>query len=127
MFLEDPVIERDRKRRQTDRARIPGQFQFARRAGQGRRIGSGFAKREFGKIDASKGSAWRKGLRTERAGRSGECDRKARLQQRTAVDRLFLKFFLWILFVSHIRSRVWQNSAVRRATPSRHAPANCTS
>src|ERR1700733_11608537 len=87
LLLEKAMIDPGRNGRETHRARIPRQLQFAWRAGQSRYVGSGFAERELGKVDPRHDGAWRKGLRTERAGRSGECGRKPRLQQRAAVDR----------------------------------------
>src|ERR1700679_879468 len=77
-LLEKTMIDPGGYGRETHRARIPRELQFAWRAGQSRCVGSGFAERELGKVDTLKGSAWRKGLRTERSGRSGECGRKPR-------------------------------------------------
>ena len=51
VLLEESVVDRDRQRREADRAGIPRQFQFARRARQGRRVGRCLADRELREVD----------------------------------------------------------------------------
>ena len=51
VLLENAVIDRNRQRREADRAGVPGQFQFPRRACERRRIGSGPADRKFREVD----------------------------------------------------------------------------
>ena len=87
VLLEEAVIDRDRQRREADRAGIPRQFQFARRARQRRRVGRGLADREFREVDGGRCGAERKRLRAEHAGGRRQRRGGAAAQQGAAVQQ----------------------------------------
>src|SRR3954447_12254285 len=73
MLLEEAVVDGDRHRGETDSARVPGQLELARGAGERRRIRRGPAQRKLREIDAGRDGPRRKGLcRTESTQRRGE-------------------------------------------------------
>ena len=87
VLLENSVVDRNRQRRETDRAGVPRQFQLSRRARERRSVGSGLADRELRKIDRWRRGTERKGLRTEHADRRRERRRGPGSQQGTAVQQ----------------------------------------
>ena len=87
VLLENAVVDRNRQRRETDRAGVPGQFQLPWRAGKRRGVGSRLADRELREVDRRRRSTERKGLRAEYADWRRERRRGPGSQQGSAVQQ----------------------------------------
>ena len=86
LLLEEAVLDRDRNRREADRAGVPRKLQFARRACERRRIRRRPADRKFREVDRRRCGAKRKRLRAENAERRRQRCGCAGAQQRAPVQ-----------------------------------------
>jgi hypothetical protein len=87
VLLEKAVLDRDRNRRKANRAGIPREFQFARRACNRRRIRRRPADWKLGEVDCGRCSAKRKRLRAEHAERRRQRCGCTGAQQRAPVQQ----------------------------------------